>query len=154
MYNQVVLLGNVGKIRDIQYDAKGMPILTFQLCTKYKYAKADHANTSWHEIVLFGKFAETIISMLQTGQVVFVEGRINYNIFELEGVRRKTTQIRAEIVRIIKIKTSKVKAQEEIAGSENEDKEEPPEQIMQEEETEEIAAPPPIIPYTDKDIPF
>lgn len=132
MYNKITLLGYVGIVKDLQYTSAGAAVFHFQLATKYKYNKAAREATTWHDIVLFGKFAEVFSKMILSRQIVFIEGRMGYSSYETDGVKHIRPQVFAEIIRIIS-KAGEVKDEP------NESKE---------------AEPPKDDKFTDDDIPF
>ncbi len=96
MYNKITLLGYVGIIKDLQFTSSGAAILHFQLATKYKYNKNSKDITSWHDVVLFGKFAQVFADLLKPKQIVFCEGRMGYSQYEADGVKHSRAQVFAE----------------------------------------------------------
>jgi single-strand DNA-binding protein len=78
--NKVMLIGNLGKDPELRYTPDGLAILKFSIATsEYFNDKSGNKTekTTWHNIVLFGKIAQTLANYLNKGKQVFVEGRIN-----------------------------------------------------------------------------
>lgn len=98
--NKVILVGNIGKDPE--------PFITptingakFSLATKQlKKEKSD-----WHNIVCFGKTAESVAQYLKKGAKALVEGRIEYSEYEKDGVKRYSTSIIADRVDFLDKKT-------------------------------------------------
>ena len=101
MYQQVILLGNLGRDPEISYTQGGMAIAKFSLATsRQKKVKDGWENeTAWHNIVVFGKTAENITKFLRKGSKCQIIGYINYsNYTNKEGVTVYRTEIVAEKV--------------------------------------------------------
>ena len=49
--------------------------------------------TDWHNVTLFGKTAEAAGQYLSKGRQVYIEGRISYNSYERDGVKKYYTDI-------------------------------------------------------------
>ncbi len=78
--NKVMLIGNLGKDPELRYTPDGLAILKFPIATsEYSNDKSGNRTekTTWHNIVIFGKIAQTLANYLNKGKQVFVEGRIN-----------------------------------------------------------------------------
>ena len=78
--NKVMLIGNLGKDPELRYTPEGLAILKFPIATsEYSNDKSGNRTekTTWHNIVLFGKIAQTLANYLNKGKQVFVEGRIS-----------------------------------------------------------------------------
>ena len=78
--NKVMLIGNLGKDPELRYTPDGLAILKFSIATsEYYNDKSGNKTekTTWHNIVVFGKIAQTLANYLNKGKQVFVEGRIS-----------------------------------------------------------------------------
>ncbi|MCK9369457.1 single-stranded DNA-binding protein [Candidatus Dojkabacteria bacterium] len=77
MYNNVTLLGNVGKIT-LHSDT----MLKFSLATSDNYKDKDTNEwvnkTQWHNCVYFGKYAAKLAETIKVGETVLVGGKIEY----------------------------------------------------------------------------
>lgn len=78
--NRVTLLGHVGQDATMRYTAKGTAQATFSLATTHsrKDANGEWQNeTTWHNIVMWGKAAEAAVPVCTKGTLVFLEGMIS-----------------------------------------------------------------------------
>jgi len=100
--NRVFLIGNVGKDPDTKFTPDGLFILKFSVATNEKVKKGDEYidKTDWHNIVMFGNYAEKVSEYIHKGNKVWVEGRISNNTYEDEmGTKHYTYSIIANTVR-------------------------------------------------------
>jgi single-strand DNA-binding protein len=77
--NKVSLIGNVGKEATIRNFENGK-LASFSLATKETYTNKNNeevSNTTWHNIVAFGKVAEVCERLVQKGKMLSIEGKIN-----------------------------------------------------------------------------
>ena len=105
MVNKVILVGNLGKDPELRQTGGGNPVCTFTLATSEKYKDREgnlQEKTEWHNIVVWGKQAETVKQYCQKGKQVFLEGRIQTRKWQdKEGKDRYTTEIVADNVRFL-----------------------------------------------------
>lgn len=88
--NRVILSGNVGADADIKDK-----VATFSLATS-EHVK-DKDITSWHRIVVFGEGRISFVQKcVKKGTALEIEGRIQYDTYEKEGVKQYTTSIIAD----------------------------------------------------------
>ena len=77
--NKTYLLGNLTKDPELKSLPSGSKVTSFSLATNRVYKDANGAkqeSTEYHNIVVFGKQAETCAQYLKKGQSALVEGRI------------------------------------------------------------------------------
>lgn len=90
--NKTMLIGIVGKDPEIRYTQQGMAIANFSLATNKK--NKDNQNlTQWHNIVAFAKTAELVEKYVRKGSKLYVEGEIQYQDYEKDGIKRTFTKI-------------------------------------------------------------
>jgi len=94
--NKVMLIGNVGKEPELRFTPTGKPTASFSIACNYKYGEKE--TTEWFSIVAWNKLAETCNQYLQKGQQVFVEGRLQTQSWETDGVTHYKTEVVASIV--------------------------------------------------------
>jgi single-strand DNA-binding protein len=99
MFNQVILIGNLGRDPEIRSLTTGTPVANFSLATNRRWKDAQgepREQTEWHNIVCFGRQAEIAGQYLTRGKQVCVIGRIQTRSWE----DRETgdTRYRTEIV--------------------------------------------------------
>lgn len=96
MINKATLIGHVGADPESRYMPNGNAVVNFSLATteKWKDAQGNKAEkTSWHRLVCFGKLSEVITQYVKKGDKLYIEGRIDYQEYEKDGVKKYSTQI-------------------------------------------------------------
>ncbi len=95
--NKVMLIGNLGKDPEIRYAASGTAVAKFSIATsersKDKVSGDWVEKTEWHNIVLFNKQAELAGEYLSKGKTVYIEGKLQTQKYEKDGVTRYSTEI-------------------------------------------------------------
>jgi single-strand DNA-binding protein len=99
-FQQVTLLGNVGKDPEVKYTANGNAIANLSIATSRKWKDKDgerHEETEWHRVTFFGRQAEVIGEYVQKGNPLFVTGYLKTRKWQdKDGIDRYTTEIIAE----------------------------------------------------------
>lgn len=95
--NKVILLGIVGRDPELRYTPAGTAIATFSLATNVKYRDKNTGetkeNVNWHQCVGFGKTGEFIEQYVRKGAKLYVEGSIDYQEYEKDGIKNRVTKI-------------------------------------------------------------
>jgi len=98
--NKAILIGNLGKDPEIRYTPSGQAVVTFSLATTEKWRDKDgqlQERTDWHNIVAWGKMAETANEYLKKGRPVYIEGRIqNRSYDDKDGNKRYISEVVAQ----------------------------------------------------------
>ncbi len=79
MYQQIIIVGNLGKDPEMRYTPSGTPVTSMNIATNRKYTGSDGQvvkETTWFRVSVFGKMAETCAQYLKKGSAVLVEGRL------------------------------------------------------------------------------
>ena len=79
MYQQIIIVGNLGKDPEMRYTPSGTPVTSMSIATNRKYTGSDGQvvkETTWFRVSVFGKSAETCAQYLKKGSAVLVEGRL------------------------------------------------------------------------------
>ena len=99
--NKAILVGNLG--RDPEYRQGTTNVTTFSIATTEKWTKDGNAQerTEWHNITTFGKLADVCAKYLAKGKQVYVEGKIQTDEYEKDGVKRRSTKIIASEVKFL-----------------------------------------------------
>ncbi len=82
--NKVTLIGNVGKELITKNFTNGK-LASFTLATNEKYMSKENkevSNTTWHNLVAFGKVADVCERMISKGKLVSIEGKLNYRSYQ------------------------------------------------------------------------
>ncbi len=97
--NQVTLFGNLGADPELRHTQSGTSVLKFRLATSESYLdrnKVRQERTEWHSVVVWGRRAEALASMLSRGSKVLVCGSIRTRSWEDDsGQKRYMTEINA-----------------------------------------------------------
>jgi len=82
--NKVTLIGNVGKEVNMRNFTNGK-LASFTMATKETYTNKKNeevTNTTWHNVVAFGKVADVCERMVTKGKLISVEGKINHRSYK------------------------------------------------------------------------
>lgn len=96
--NKVILVGNLGKDPESRTTQSGKAVANFSLATQgFK-----EEETTWHNIVVWDKLAETCTKFLTKGKQVYVEGRIqNRSYTDKEGTTKYISEVVADQVKFL-----------------------------------------------------
>lgn len=92
MRNKVTLIGHVGMDPQLVEFGENKKLVKFTLATRegYKNNKGEWVNdTVWHNIVAWGKLAESIGTQLKKGTELFLEGKISNRSYEDKNGQKK-----------------------------------------------------------------
>lgn len=89
--NTVMIAGRIGKMEKPKQDILNLSVATNEVYKDKQGEKVE--KTLWHKCVAFGKNAELIERFFEKGQVIIIEGRLNYGSYEKDGVKHYTTDI-------------------------------------------------------------
>ena len=95
--NKAILMGNLGRDPELRYTPSGQAVTKFSIATTDRYkdkSGEQQERTTWHNIVAWGKNAETMKEYLTKGSPVYIEGRIdNRSYDDKDGNRRYISEI-------------------------------------------------------------
>ena len=95
--NKVFLIGAVGRDPEVRYTPNGTAVVTFSLATNVKYRDKNTGetkeNVNWHNCVGFGKTGEFIEQYVRKGSKLHIEGSIDYQEYEKDGIKRSVAKI-------------------------------------------------------------
>ncbi len=97
--NKVFLIGRLTKDPELRYTPSGQAVTTFRLATNREYMTKEgkKEETCYVTVVSWGKQAEVCAEYLKKGNLVFVEGRLQYRTWETqEKEKRSTLEVRLE----------------------------------------------------------
>ena len=105
MVNKVILVGNLGKDPEVRFTPSGKAVCKFPVATSERWTDQQgqkQERTEWHNVVVWGKQAESCGQYLSKGRQVFVEGSIHTRSYDdREGNKRYITEITAREVRFL-----------------------------------------------------
>lgn len=95
--NKVILIGRLGKDPELKYTQSGRAVANFSLATDRSWKGQDgqkQRDTTWHNIVVWGKRAEVVKEYLAKGQQIYIEGRIdNRSYDDKEGNKKYISEV-------------------------------------------------------------
>lgn len=97
--NKVLLIGNLTRDPELKTIPAGTPVASFSLATNRVYTDKDgnkKEQTEFHNIVVFGRQAETTAQYLKKGASALVEGRLTTRSWDDKGTGEK--KYRTEII--------------------------------------------------------
>lgn len=98
--NKAILVGNLGQDPEMRYTTDGTAVGSFSIATSY--GSGDARKTDWHKIVVWAKTAEFVKEYCRKGNMVLVEGRIQYRSYDdKDGVKRYVTEIVASNIQLL-----------------------------------------------------
>lgn len=118
--NKAMIIGNLGKDPEIKYMPNGKAVVSFSIATSQKWKDNDgnpQEKTEWHNVTAFEKLAEIIGEYVKKGSKVYIEGRLQTDKWEKDGVAHYTTKIIASQMVMLGGKSEKVEQAEVISGS-------------------------------------
>lgn len=99
--NKAIIYGNLTRDPEIKALPSGMQVCSFGIATNRVYKDRDGKrveSTDYHNIVVFGRQAETSAQYLKKGAGAFIEGRLQTQSWEKDGVKQYRTEIVADRV--------------------------------------------------------
>jgi single-strand DNA-binding protein len=98
--NRIMVIGYLGQDPELLYlPASGQAVTGFSVATDESFTDKDgnrQERVEWHNVVVFGKLAETCTKYLAKGRQVYVEGRLRTREFASKNGSGKRQ--RAEII--------------------------------------------------------
>ena len=99
-FQKGTVLGHIVNHPTITETNSGLRMCKFTLKTsKKKYDGSE--KVSWNKCVAFGAKADEVESTVKKGDMLFVEGEINYNKFLKDGVTQNSIEITASLITVI-----------------------------------------------------
>jgi single-strand DNA-binding protein len=99
--NKAMIYGNLTRDPEMKALPSGMQVCSLSLATNRVYVDRDgkkQENTDYHNVVVFGKQAETSAKWLTKGSGVYVEGRLQTRSWDKDGQKQYRTEIVADRV--------------------------------------------------------
>jgi single-strand DNA-binding protein len=100
--NKAIIIGNLTRDPELRSLPSGMPVASFGIATNRVWKDKEgnkQEGTEFHNIVVFGRQAETTAQYLKKGSSALIEGRIQTRSWEgNDGVKKYMTEIVADRV--------------------------------------------------------
>jgi single-strand DNA-binding protein len=97
--NTITITGNAGKPVELTYAKSGMAVGNFTVATTS--GKDEKKVTTWHNVTVFGEYAEHAAATIEKGSNVIVVGKLDISSYEKDGVKKYTTKILADEVGLL-----------------------------------------------------
>lgn len=93
--NKIILVGNVGRDPDVQTTTSGTKVAHVSLATSRRFQRNGgiEERTEWHRLTLWDRNAQLAEDYIRKGDRLYVEGRMEYDSFERNGVTIPTAEI-------------------------------------------------------------
>lgn len=105
MFEQTIIVGNLGNDPELRYTSAGVPVTTFSVAVNRKWTNADGTHgeeTKWFRVTTWRKLAETCAQYLAKGRQVMVVGRVTASAFTgKDGAPRASLELTADTVRFL-----------------------------------------------------
>ncbi len=105
MYQQVVIVGNLGADPEMRFTPSGVPVTSFSVAVNRRWTSGDgqlQEKTTWFRVTAWGKLAEQCNQYLSKGRLVLVEGEIDASAWkDGEGNPRATLELTARNVKFL-----------------------------------------------------
>ena len=102
--NRVLLIGNLTKDPELRYTPSGTPVANLRLAVNSSFkdqAGQRKEETCFVTIVVWARQAETCNQYLKKGRSIFVEGRLLYRTWEVDGKTRSVMEVRGDRVQFL-----------------------------------------------------
>lgn len=99
--NKAILFGNITRDPELRALPSGMNVCNFSIATNRVYKDRDgkkQEQTDFHNVVVFGRQADTVSQYLKKGSSVYVEGRMQTRSWEQNGEKKYRTEVVADSV--------------------------------------------------------
>jgi single-strand DNA-binding protein len=102
--NRVLLIGNLTKDPELRYTPSGTPVANLRLAVNSIFkdqAGQRKEETCFVTVVVWSRQAEICQQYLKKGRSIFIEGRLIFRSWEVEGKTRSTMEVRADRVQFL-----------------------------------------------------
>jgi single-strand DNA-binding protein len=110
MINKAMIIGNLGQDPEKKVAENGTVITTFSVATTEKWKDKNSGETTeqteWHRVVAFRRLAEICADYLRKGSKVYIEGKLQTRSWEKDGVKKYSTEIVAQEMKMLDSKTN------------------------------------------------
>ncbi len=94
--NKIILVGNVGNDPEVRITRSGVKVARISVATNWRTAGEEaEERTDWHRVNLWGRLAQVAEEYVSKGDKLFVEGYLQYDSYERDGITIPTAEIRA-----------------------------------------------------------
>lgn len=116
--NKIILTGNLTRDPEMKYTASGTAIVNFAVAVSSGYG--DKKETLFLDVTVFGKTGESCSQYLSKGKKALVEGRLQKQEWEKEGVKHYKYVVIAEKVEFLSPSSSQSSSGQETVHEDSE----------------------------------
>jgi single-strand DNA-binding protein len=102
--NKVMLIGRLGKEPETRLTPNGKKICSFSMAVDHRW-KADSgevkSSTNWFNIEVWGRLGEICQQYLHKGRLVYIEGRLQTDRYEVKGETHYFTKVVASRMQML-----------------------------------------------------
>ena len=101
MYQQCMIIGNLGRDPEMRYTPDGTPVTSFSVAVSRR-AKGGEEKTTWFRVTCWNKLAETTNQYLKKGRQVMCVGEVDVSSYTTQsGEARASLELTARDVRFL-----------------------------------------------------
>jgi single-strand DNA-binding protein len=106
MFQQITLVGNLGRDPEMRYTPSGVPVASFSVATSKRYQSQDgqwQEKTIWFRVTAWRKTAETVSQYLTKGSKVLIIGELEEPRpwTDKEGNTQVSLEVTAQTIRFL-----------------------------------------------------
>ena len=106
MYQQLIIVGRLGRDPEMRYTADGKPVTSLSVATDRVWNDASgqkQSKTVWFKVAVWGNQAEPCSKYLSKGRMVLVEGELSEPRVwqDKQGEHRASLEVRASTVKFL-----------------------------------------------------
>jgi len=104
--NKVLLAGRLTRDPELTYIQAGTAICKFGLAVNEKYKSGEEWKEKVHfiDITVWGKSGENVAQYMNKGSRVFIDGKLNYQTWEVQGEKKSKLEVVANNVQFLDAK--------------------------------------------------
>lgn len=94
--NKIILVGHLGRDPEVRETQNGNRVANVTLATNRRWNGPDgeeQERTDWHRLTLWNRLATFVEEYAKKGDRVYVEGRLQYDSYERDGVTIPTAEV-------------------------------------------------------------
>jgi single-strand DNA-binding protein len=110
--NKIILVGNVGRDPDIHETQAGTKVAHLSLATNRRTGQEGEQaeRTDWHRLTLWNRLAQFAEDHIRVGARLYVEGRVEYDSYDRDGVTIPTAEVHAREIVLLSPREAVVEA--------------------------------------------
>lgn len=105
MFQQIMIIGNVGRDPELKYLNNGVAVCDFSVATNKRFTTSNgeqRDETTWFRVTCWRQLAETVKQYVTRGKQVMVIGEVKVNAYlDKEGKAAATLEITAQTIKFL-----------------------------------------------------